>query len=190
MSLRAPSAYPNKPGAPLFGPLAGNIGGVVHYFFPWTQGPGATAAAITINQWSLFPMYLPGLTITKVCCELTVAGVGNARIAIWDSDALVMPSNLLVDSGDFSVNVATGILENTVAAFTFPDRPVWIGINANVAATFRTGTINSMLLMTSGTDFQGVRRGVARALAYGAPPNPFGTPFGTNFGGPLLAVKQ
>lgn len=168
----------------------GSIGGVAHYFFPWTQLPSAATVAATTGVWVAWPMYFPGLAITKLCCELTTAGVGNGRIALWDSDpASGLPAALLADSGNFSVNVALGILENTISSFTFPDQTVWIGFNANVAASFRQGSQNFALPITSGTDFQGVRRGVSRTVAFGAPPDPYGTPAGTVFGGPLLAVK-
>ena len=173
-------------------PIIGHRWGSVianQYYFPFTMVPGATATAMTINTWFAAPIYFPGLTFTKLCIELTVGGVGNGRIALYDADASTdLPNALKVDSGSFSVNT-TGIVENTVSSFTMEDRLYWLAVNASVNATARFGSGNTFLSLTTGTDFQGTRRGVQRAVAFGAPPDPFGTPSATIFGMPLLALK-
>lgn len=115
------------------------------------------------------------------------------RFGIWENATGNLPGDLVVDSGDISLE-SYGNAEATISALLTANTLYWIGALANAAdAALPIGTSSMFAAIAGGsTDVYG--NGYQKTQTYGALPDPFGTPdgqYGSSSGQvPIISLRK
>lgn len=154
-------------------PYVGNgASPATRYWCASSVEPGAGTSAIIANQMYAQPVNLPGLVVDRIGLEVTVLGVGAARLGIYSNNpATGLPGDLLVDVGTVDTGSAAILEANFSTPFVLPEW-CWIVAVFSVVSTVRIGAARNAdkfgFSLTTGS-----LRGFVAAFTYGALPAAF-----------------
>jgi len=153
------------------------------------------SSAFTTNTLFAVPFIAPrNSTIDRIAFEQISTGAGNARCGIYKtiSDTNMYPGALVVDGGQYDLNVSAGVKATTIST-ALPDCYYWaVLINSSGAVTFRRLLSTMPLIGFPSTLGSTPQMTASRTQTYGALPSTFpASPFTSLTVGPapLIGVR-